>query len=147
MHAGSGFYRTEDNVLVYGSYGQKADMAGHHNHHIGNIYAYVYPVCYVDLGGGEATGKNVNEHRNNTCIQRQDYPSYVGINCKLNSSWPQLSDNRVYKPSGRTSVCGVPLAQWQARGLDPGTRTFAGLPTDAEVTGWAAKKLLLLPQA
>jgi hypothetical protein len=119
---GSGFYRTTSNVLVYGNYGQKADMAGHDNHHVENLYAYVFPVCYVDLGGGEASGAHINSHHNNTCIQRQDSSSYVGINCKLNSSWPSFSGNKVYNPSGRTSVCGAPLAQWQAEGHDPGTK-------------------------
>ena len=37
--AGSGFYRTHNNVLVYGAYGQKADMADHDNHHSSNLYA------------------------------------------------------------------------------------------------------------
>eukprot|EP01043_Picozoa_sp_COSAG02_P055181 COSAG02_NODE_6361_length_3624_cov_1.946099_3_plen_158_part_00 len=38
---GSGFFHTYNNVLVYGHYGQKADMAGHDNWHVGNLYAYV----------------------------------------------------------------------------------------------------------
>ena len=40
---GSGFFHTYSNVLVYGHYGQKADMAGHDNWHVGNLYAYVPP--------------------------------------------------------------------------------------------------------
>ena len=32
---GSGYFHTKENVLVYGRYGQKADMAGHDNWHVG----------------------------------------------------------------------------------------------------------------
>jgi hypothetical protein len=38
---GSGYYHTHHNVLVYGDYGQKADMADHDNWHHNNVYACV----------------------------------------------------------------------------------------------------------
>jgi hypothetical protein len=41
---GSGYYHTHHNVLVYGDYGQKADMADHDNWHHNNVYA-----CVTDL--------------------------------------------------------------------------------------------------
>ena len=44
---GSGFFHTYSNVLVYGHYGQKADMAGHDNWHVGNLYACVDAACGV----------------------------------------------------------------------------------------------------
>ena len=37
-----------------------------------NLYAYLYPVCYVDLGGGEAMPAHKDGYHNNTCIQGLD---------------------------------------------------------------------------
>jgi hypothetical protein len=47
----------------------KVDMAGHDNMHVNNLYAYLYPVCFVDLGGGEAVPTHRDLYANNTCIQ------------------------------------------------------------------------------
>jgi hypothetical protein len=44
-------------------------MAGHDNMHVNNLYAYLYPVCFVDLGGGEAVPTHRDLYANNTCIQ------------------------------------------------------------------------------
>lgn len=141
---GSGFWNTTSNVLVYGAYGQKADMAGHDNHHRDNLYAYLARVCYVDLGGGETSHLHRNSHMNNTCIQGPTATSYVGVNCKANDSWPQLAGNLIYNPSGTTSECGMSLQQWQSlkNGThDPGTRVMKGYPSDAQVVEWAADTL------
>ena len=55
-----------------GHYGQKADMAGHDNWHVGNLYAYT-ALCYCDLGGGEVNNASHRDHHeNNTCIQATD---------------------------------------------------------------------------
>ena len=97
---GSGFYHTEHNVLVYGRYGQKADMAGHDNWHVGNLYAYVYPLCYADLGGGEVNNASHRDHHeNNTCIQGQDSQTYASIRCEY------MPDNRTVR--SRTGQCFV----------------------------------------
>eukprot|EP01047_Picozoa_sp_COSAG01_P038117 COSAG01_NODE_3073_length_6635_cov_9.100061_5_plen_191_part_00 len=146
---GSGFYHTTHNVLVYGRYGQKADMAGHDNWHVGNLYAYVYPLCYVDLGGGEVTNTSHRDHHvNNTCIQAQDATSYVSIRCEYmpdnrteDSTQPYFARNTVYNPSGKTSVCGMPLAKWQALGNDPGTTVHGPIPSTASIIALAAKTL------
>ena len=140
---GSGFYHTRRNVIIYGRYGQKADMAGHDNYHVDNLYAYVYPVCYVDLGGGEVANiSHRDHHQNNTCIQGMDSSTYAGIDCKGDSaSRPIFSNNTIYNPSGVTSVCGMPLKQWQALGNDPLTTVHRGIPGDAAIIGWAAQKL------
>ena len=42
---GSGFFHTYSNVLVYGHYGQKADMAGHDNYHVGNLCERSHSAC------------------------------------------------------------------------------------------------------
>ena len=139
---GSAFFHTTDNLLVYGVCGQKADLAGHDNKHVGNIYAYVAGACYCDLGGGEPTAAHRNTHRNNTCVVG-GATAYASINCRDNASWPVLADNTIYNPTGTTTVCGLPFAQWQALGHDAGTRLHAGWPSTDELLRLAATKLRL----
>eukprot|EP00039_Didymoeca_costata_P028093 m.19976 g.19976 ORF g.19976 m.19976 type:complete len:818 (+) comp6723_c0_seq1:67-2520(+) len=138
---GSGYYKTHHNVLVYGNYGQKADMGGHDNFHENNLYAYLFPVCYVDLGGGEAIPAHRNGFHNNTCIQGMDIANYAGVNCKDNASIPSFSNNKIYNPSGVTGFCGMTEAQWQAQGHDPGTTVHKGIPKDADIITMAANIL------
>ena len=140
---GSGFYHTHHNFLVYGHYGEKADMADHDNWHHNNIYAYLYPVCYADLGGGEVGNRShINHFENNTCIQAMDIASYAGVDCKNNGSYiPIFDNNEVYNPSGKTGMCGFTLAEWQAQGNDLGTQVHKGLPPDATVIAMARETL------
>lgn len=147
---GSGFFHTYSNVLVYGHYGQKADMAGHDNHHVGNLYAYVFPECYCDLGGGEVRNSSHRDiHTNNTCIQGQDIGSYASIRCDKNgtedSTQPYLAYNTIYNPSGKTGVCGMDLAAWQALGYDPGTTVHGPIPSATKIVAMAAKTLGMKP--
>ena len=37
---GSAYYKTHDNVFVYGSVGLKSDFGGHDNWHYRNLYAF-----------------------------------------------------------------------------------------------------------
>ena len=146
---GSGFFHTLSNVLVYGRYGQKADMAGHDNYHVGNLYAYVFPLCYCDLGGGEVNNASHRDfHQNNTCIQGQDGAEYASIRCEYmpdnrteDTTQPYLSGNTVYNPSGKTGVCGMVLAAWQALGNDPGTTVHGPIPAADAIIQMAAKTL------
>eukprot|EP00038_Savillea_parva_P030806 m.80385 g.80385 ORF g.80385 m.80385 type:complete len:429 (-) comp9351_c1_seq2:175-1461(-) len=134
---GSGYFNTTNNVLLFGHYGMKVDMAGHDNFHTNNLYAYLFPVCFVDLGGGEAVPAHRDLFANNTCIQGQDSATYAGINCNANASWPTFRDNIVYNPSGVTSVCGMPLSRWQAQGHDAGTVVRKGIPSDQAILSMA----------
>ena len=123
--------------------GEKADMADHDNYHHNNIYAYLFPVCYVDLGGGEVNNRShINHFENNTCIQAMDTASYAGVNCKSNETYlPVFGNNQVYNPSGKTGMCGFTLKQWQAQGNDLGTQVHKGFPSDPAVIAMARTAL------
>ena len=114
--------------------------------HTHNVYAYLFPVCYVDLGGGEVGNRShINHFQNNTCIQAQDLASYAGVNCQDNATYPYVpvfGDNTIYNPSGATGMCGFSLKEWQTKGHDLGTTVHKGYPTDAAVIEMAAAILL-----
>lgn len=95
----------------------------------------------MDLGGGEAVPSHRDLFANNTCIQGLDTGTYAGINCAANSSYPTFRDNDIYNPSGVTSVCGMPLKEWQAKGRDLGTVVHKGIPTDETILSWANQLL------
>ena len=148
---GSAYLNATENFLVYGNYGQKTDFAGHDNYQSRNIYAYISPVCYVDLGGGEVSSPaHRNLHSHNVCVQ--PVPSdatYAAFDCRNasagcpdNECRPVTGNNTVYNPTGNTSVCGMPLQEWQALGHDVGTKVVQGLPSDEELIGWAEAMLL-----
>lgn len=138
---GSGWYNTYNNVLLYGRYGLKADLGGHDNWQHHNLYAYVFPVCQVDLGGGECLPTHRNGFHNNTCIQGKDYNSYVSFRCNSLDTSPVFFGNNIYNPSGKTNVCDIPLTDWQQKGHDPGTMVHKGIPSDDVILSWAAELL------
>jgi hypothetical protein len=45
---------------------------------------------------------------------------------------PVLYNNSLFSPTANITECGVPLAQWQSEGNDPGS-TAAVLPSDADL--------------
>ena len=47
-----------------------------------------------------------------------------------------LSNNQYYTPTGEVTECGVSLAEWQAKGEDPGS-TVADVPDDMTIIRWA----------
>ena len=168
---GSGYFHTKENVLVYGRYGQKADMAGHDNWHVGvslcglailllpafaaltpggicgqNLYAYVDPLCYCDLGGGEVTNASHRDHHeNNTCIQASNQSMYASIRCDANGTedvtQPYFRGNKIFNPNGQTGVCGMSLEAWQALGNDPGTTVHGPIPPADSIISMARKTL------
>ena len=140
---GSAYFETSENVIVYGSYGMKLDMAGHDNRHHSNLYLYLDPLCFVDLGGGEAYPSHRDTFANNVCVQAGNSESYAGIACtRDNRSWPIFGGNTVYNAAGKTSFCGTPLAEWQAKtGRDLGTRVIKGLPPAAALVVMARQRL------
>ena len=62
--AGSCFYHTHDNFLVYGGNGMKNDFGGHDNHHYSNIYAYAGQA----LGVTNTLEGHVDVFQNNTAV-------------------------------------------------------------------------------
>ena len=105
---GSGYFHTYNNVIVYGGYGQKADMADHDNYHRNNLYAYL-SLCYCDLGGGEVTNTSHRDyHQNNTCIQRHDMSEYASVRCKF------MPDNRTEDVTQPYDTASLP--PWRQHG-------------------------------
>ena len=131
---GSAYYKTHDNVFIYGGRGMKNDFGGHDNHHYDNIYAYV--------GGGMGDGAQQLEGH-----EDQFYGNHVVMTGtdvgSMQCGAPGKSvvhDNAYYTPTGAVTECGKKLADWQAAGNDKGSAVYS-LPSDEEIFGWIRQKL------
>eukprot|EP00937_MAST-01D_sp_MAST-1D-sp2_P000871 g871.t1 len=145
----SAYYRAEHNFLVYGDNGLKADFGGHDNVHTGNLYAYPQIGCLVDIT--EQLPGHELQFFGNRCVMRLAGAAgrYAHFDCAdLDSGAPRaapaMHDNAVFAPDGQFSVCGLSLAQLQARGFEVGT-TVAKLPAASTVLGWAEALLAFEP--
>ena len=129
---GSNYYKTHGNFFVYSGRGMKNDFGGHDNHHYNNIYAYV--------GTGFRINSQLEGHEdyfyNNTVVMTGtgDYgnPTCDGPGKTV------LHDNHIYNKDGKVTECKMSLAEWQAKGNDPGT-TAATWPDDdrlVKMTKW-----------
>ena len=134
---GSAYYATHDNFFVYGANGMKNDFGGHDNHHYRNVYAYAggaIGVCSQLVGHEDyfydnkvvLTGTKVGGFR---CVNEGRYAAVV------------VHDNQYYSwaPSNLTE-CGMKLAEWQAKGGDPGS-SVGPYPADDVIVGWASALL------
>ena len=112
---GSNYYKTHDNFFAYGSRGMKSDFGGHDNHHYNNIYTY--------LGIGFRISIQLKGHEdyfyNNTVVQNAN-GNYGNPACS-GDGMTVVHDNKIYTPTGKVTECGMSLADWQAKGNDPGT--------------------------
>ena len=61
--------------------------------------------------------------------------------CPNSSSAIQFSDTRIYNPSGKTTVCKLPLEYWQAQGTLKSV-TVEVLPTSADEIVGVARNVL-----
>ena len=128
---GSAYYHTHDNFLVYGGNGMKNDFGGHDNHHYANYYAYVGQA--IGLYDAQMLRGHEDHFENNTLVLTG---TTVGSpNCK-GAGKTVVSHNAYHTPTGRIEECGMPLADWQARGGDPGS-TVSTHPDDDTIIGWA----------
>ena len=122
-------------------------------------------LCYCDLGGGEVNNASHRDHHeNNTCIQAGDVGTYASFRCEFaadnhtlpdctnttdpactthteDPTQPYFAGNKVFTPSGKTSVCGMPLNAWQALGNDPRTTVQGPLPSAKAIAAMARSTL------
>ena len=122
---GSAYYKTHDNVFVYGlNGGMKSDFGGHDNHHYNNIYVYVpagFRIC-AQLKGHE------DYFYNNAVVMTKD-GDYGNPKCTGDGK-TVVYNNKIYTPNGKVTECNMTLALWQALGNDPGT-TATTTPQDS----------------
>ena len=134
---GSNYYKTHGNFFAYSGSGMKNDFGGHDNHHYNNIYAYV--------GRGFGINGQLDGHEdyfyNNTVVMTGT-GDYGNPTCDGQGK-TVLHDNRIYNKDGKVTECKMSLADWQAKGNDPGT-TGAVWPDD-DVLVQMTKQLLDLP--
>ena len=131
---GSAYYQTHNNVFMYSRAGMKNDFGGHDNHHFENIYAYVgkgFGIC-SQLKGHE------DYFYNNTVVMTSD-GDYGNPTCSGDGK-TVLHDNKIYSPSGKVTECKMSLADWQAKGNDPGT-TAGSFPADDDLIAMMKKRL------
>ena len=134
---GSNYYKTHDNFFAYSSRGMKNDFGGHDNHHYNNIYSYV--------GMGFGINSQLPGHEdyfyNNTVVQTKDGNYGSGQGCS-GPGMTVVHDNHIYTPTGKVTECGMSLADWQAKGNDPGT-VGSTWPSDDELVMMTQKLLSL----
>ena len=128
---GSNYYKTSGNFLAYSGNGMKNDYGGHDNWHFNNIYAYV--------GQGFAVVPQLPGHADyffeNTVVMTKDGdygPAQVCGDIPGFAAKTVVHDNHIYTPNGNVTECGMSLAEWQAKGNDPGT-TASKWPEDSEL--------------
>ncbi|XP_019849680.1 PREDICTED: uncharacterized protein LOC109580680 [Amphimedon queenslandica] len=112
---GSNYYKTHDNFFAYSSRGMKNDFGGHDNRHYNNIYAYVGTGFIIN---GQLKGHE-DYFYNNTVVQTSD-GNYGTPTCSGDGK-TVVHDNKIYTPNGKVTECKMSLAEWQAKGNDPGT--------------------------
>ena len=124
---GSNYYKTHHNFFAYSGGGMKNDFSGHDNHHYNNIYGYV--------GLGFKIVSQLPGHEDyfysNHVIQLKDGDYGTGGAC-TEPGKTVLHDNHIYTPTGNVTECGMSLAEWQAKGNDPGT-TASTFPADDDL--------------
>jgi len=123
---GSSYYQTHGNVFMYSTRGMKNNFGGHDNRHFNNVYAYV--------GTGFKITSQKKGHEdyfyNNTVVMTSD-GDYGNPTCSGDGK-TVLHDNKIYSPTGKVTECKMSLADWQAKGNDPGT-TAAPFPQDDDL--------------
>ena len=124
---GSNYYQTFNNFFAYSGSGMKNDFGGHDNRHYNNIYAYVgkgFGIC-PQLAGHE------DYFYKNTVVMTTDGDYGSGQTCSGDGK-TGVHDNHIYTPTGKVTECKMSLADWQAKGNDPGT-TASTWPSDDDL--------------
>lgn len=104
----------------------KSDFGGHDNIHTDNVYAFI--------GRGFSICNQLEGHPDtfvgNYVVQTSD-GDYGNPSCTdgPNNALTIVGNNTIFSPTGAITECGMPLAQWQAKGNDLGT-TAQVTPTD-----------------
>ena len=139
---GSNYYKTFRNFFAYSGNGMKNDFGGHDNWHFHNIYAYV--------GRGFGVVPQLPGHADyffgNEVIMNKDGDYGLAQVCNdIPGVVPKtvVHDNHIYTPNGNVTECGMSLAEWQAKGNDPGT-TANKWPDDDELVKMIQKLLTLV---
>jgi len=148
---GSSFYKLHHNFEVYG--GHKSDFGGHNKSTYESINAYsqVYDdgvCCGIETQPPNFIPGFVDGYYNNTCIQLPTVPYIQHSGCDPKKPDPTTLSvtyyNKVYNADAKSSIsCGSQTfteEQWQALGLDIGTKAYP-LPTDSVVMSWARQML------
>ena len=125
---GSAYYQTHDNFFAYSGYGMKNDFGGHDNRHFNNIYAYIAE-GFHDIAQRKGHEDYFYE---NTVVMTKDGDIGRGNLWCSGDGKMVLHDNKIYTPTGKVTECGMALADWQAKGNDPGT-TVTTLPEDDDL--------------
>ena len=123
---GSNYYQTHNNFFAYSGNGMKNDFDGHDNRHYNNIYGYVstgFRIC-SQLPGHE------DYFYNNIVVMTKD--GDYGSGACSGEGKTVVHDNHVYTPTGKVTECKMSLAEWQAKGNDPGT-TASTWPDDEDL--------------
>jgi hypothetical protein len=127
---GSAYFHTHDNFFVYGQVGMKNDFGGHSNHHYNNVYGYIGQAMRISeqLPGRE------NYFYNNRVVMQDT--SVGNFQCS-GPGQTVIRNNTYYTATGEVEECGMPLAEWQSQGHDPGSTVLPHPKDDATIIGWA----------
>lgn len=117
----------------------KNDFGGHSNVHHDNVYAYIghgFGIVKQDPGFADYF---YNNH-----VVQSDTSEYGDPQCTSTSTAAKtvVYNNTIYTPTGTVNECGMPLAEWVAKGNDPGSSVHP-YPADDTLLGLAKDVLEL----
>jgi len=130
---GSAYWHTYKNFLVYAQNGMNCYFDGHSCLHAENIYAYPQN-CAAYNGCHQLPGFN-EVYTNNYCVTQGGY--IVNTDCTVSDDTKVISyGNQIFTEYGNTSICDMPLEQWQSKGYESGT-TISTFPPTKEIIAMA----------
>lgn len=106
----SAYHRMANSVQMYGA-GLKSDFTGH------DIF-FQNDLSIFGRGGDQYQALvpgYFNYMAGCTLLAANDGEQLIHEVCPNASDWPKIIGTSVLSPTGNVTVCGVPIAEWQAR--------------------------------
>ena len=147
---GSSFYKVNNNVVVYGTVGHKADFGAHDLQSQGNLYAFVDSSWSSWATNGHFANNTVVLAGGGTGGYTSDCGTVANPTSKISNNTIYAQDQVMMVPCINETcpaagcVASCKLRDWVARGHDNGT-TLAPIPQDQTILN-AARARLHLPE-
>ena len=132
----SAYFHMKDNVLLYGHF-LKSDYSGHSIEFENDLSVFGGPSNQYQA----VPPSHPNSVHDSVMISATDGDILISEVCPDASDWPRIYNMRLYSPEAKATVCGEPLAHWQAQGKLTNV-TVAVLPnSSATILAWARATL------
>ena len=132
----SAYLHMKDNVLLYGHF-LKSDYSGHSIEFEGDLSVFGGPSNQYQA----VPPAFPNSVHDSVMISKTDGDILFQEVCPNETDWPKVYNIKLYSPTAHATVCGQPLAYWQAQGKLANV-TQATLPkSSALILSWARQTL------